>query len=196
MGLPSVGDWVPLVTTPLRPRRRHGSGSRGGRCRGRARRARRAGAATPSRATFSSAARPTKSPGLSSLTTRPEARLERVRRLGRARCRRAACRPRAGACRGRRGRRAPGRAAAPGLEQRVPQLHRPSVVDEHLEAVLAGVAGPRDQRRDAGHARPRRSRSSASAPRSTSVSGPTISTARGPWMATRPWRASGRRGPP
>ena len=38
---------------------------------------------------------------------------------------------------------------ADAVEQRVPQLAGPRGLDEDLEAVLAGVAGPRDQRRDA-----------------------------------------------
>ena len=78
--------------------------------------------ARPRRAA-SSAARPTKPPGLSSLTTRPSPASNGCV-SGRARCRRAACRPRAAACRGRPGRQDASPAAAPAVEQRVPDARR------------------------------------------------------------------------
>ena len=116
-------------------------------------------AAGPSRATRSSAARPTKSPGLSSFTTRPRpasngfvvaVELVAVERHAGLEPERVA------------GAQADGLQAVLGarLDERVPELARAVAFDEHLEAVLAGVAGPRDERRDAGDACPRRSRSS------------------------------------
>ena len=80
-----------------------------------------------------------------------EPRLERVGRRGRARCRRAAC-----PASSRSVSRAPRPTGdepvrrRPRVEQRVPRSVARSRVDEHLEPVLARVAGPRDERRDPG----------------------------------------------
>ena len=68
------------------------------------------------------------------------------------------------------------------VEERVPQLAGAAVLDEDLEAVLAGVARPRHERRDAGDVA-LRDGVVARAARSTSVSGRTISSERGPWTA-------------
>ncbi len=146
-------------------------------------------------ATCSSAARPTKSPGLSSLTTRPRpasygfvvavelvaverhAGLEPQRVAGAEADRHEAQRP-------------------AGLEQRVPELGGAVVLDEDLEAVLAGVAGPGDEGRDAGDAA-LGDRVVAERGRSTSVSGAEdLDRRAGPGRRRARSPASGRRGRP
>ncbi len=88
---------------------------------------------------------PTKSP-LSSLTAQPTPGRVRVDRSRRARGRRAASRPRAGACRGHPGRTAGSRAALPDSSSAFQTRSPPCAADDHLEPVLARVSRPADDR--------------------------------------------------
>ena len=135
--------------------------------------------------------------GLVELDDPAQAGLERVRRRGRARCRRAACRLEPERVAGARGR--PGTPSAPRDRRRAARPTARRVrrrLDEDLEAVLAGVAGPGDQRRDPGDVCPRRSRSSAArrGRRRSAARGPRPSA--GPGRRRGRSRASGRRGRP
>ena len=144
------GVCVPLVTDADLRRRRRRRRSRGARCRGRSSRSRRASArrrrpsarAAPSAPMKSSFFQPTIQPRSASSARRrlvDVVAVEAHRRL------------RAAACRARRGRTGSTPARPAGLEQRLPDAVGRLRRHEDLEAVLAGVAGARDGRADAGH---------------------------------------------
>ena len=194
---PSVGDWLPLVTTPIGSAspRRVAPGGRGGRCRGRAARGRRAAprraAPRPRRRSASAARRSRRAPV--ELDEAAEAGLER----GRVAVELVAVERHAGLeaqrVAGAQAARAARPVAAPGRRGARPRAPgRPSQCDEQLEAVLAGVAGARDAAPSTPATRPAAQRVGAQRRRaSTSVSGARISAARGPW--TREQRGLERR---
>ena len=148
MGLPSVGDGAPLVTTP------HGVPSdptMSYPCRG----TRRPRATSPTRVrsgALSASAGERRTPdevaGLVELDRTAEARVVRRRLGGQL----VAVQRHAGlkAQRVARGQPAGPQVVAARLGHRLPDRHGVARGDEQLEAVLAGVAGPRDQRVDPG----------------------------------------------
>ena len=163
MACPSVGDWLPLVTAPTGCR---SSGAADGV-------AMTGDAAIPQhqadKATLP-VVRPPGPPGPRdprSRGHRPDpssgrgarsgpARPRRATWRGRARCRRGACRPPVGGCRGHPVRRAAGHARAPASCKASQAAAAIGPGHEQLEAVLARVAGPSQEARDARDARLRR----------------------------------------